>query len=374
MIDTQGEEKVAFIAHPVDLSIFKSYISSLRPDKEYADALVMKLFEWTPPYLVKEFPALSLDGSRAIDAQLYMVPFLPEMQAISVRKVIDKIDDVLALAKTHECTVAALGGFTSIVVQNLEENYSRKHGIRITSGNTLTAAIIIKSIEEIADRFGVDLSLSTMAIIGASGDIGSACMGHFCRKVKKLYLTARSLPTLAGVAKRYRDSASAEMVITDNNIEAVQQSPICIFVTSAYVSIFSEKNFTPGTIVCDASAPPNVKIDTGIRDDVFIYHGGIAAIPFPLEVGFDIGLASPSTFYGCQLEGLLLGLHPELLCSWGRGNITPDRLACFLALMDQYPSLRPVYTVGNISYDEDQIDAYAQRWRYLAPSSCISYK
>ncbi|MBN1290937.1 MAG: hypothetical protein JXB48_03780 [Candidatus Latescibacteria bacterium] len=362
-------EKVAFIAHPVDLGIFRSYIHSLRPDKQYDDRLLVKLFEWTPPYAVKQFSALSLDGHRAVDARLYMVPFLPEMQAISVKKVIDKIDKALSLAKTHGCTVAAMGGFTSIVLQNLEEDFSRKHGIRITSGNTLTAAIIIRSIEEIAGRFGVDLSSSTMAVIGASGDIGSACMGYFSRMVKKMYLTARSIPTLAEMVRRCRDCASAEMVITDNNIEAVEQSDICIFVTSAYVSLFTEKDFRPGTIVCDASAPPNVKLDTSLRDDVFIYHGGIATIPFPLEVDFDIGLASPLTFYGCQLEGLFLGLHPELPCSWGRGNITRERLARFLTLMDRYPSMRPVYTLGNICYNEAHIDAYARRWRYRHPVS-----
>ncbi|MBN1577637.1 MAG: hypothetical protein JW913_13845 [Chitinispirillaceae bacterium] len=356
-------EKVAFIAHPVDLGIFRSYIASLRPDKHYDDRLLIKLFEWTPPYAVKQFSSLSLDGHRAVDARLYMVPFLPEMQAISVKKVIDKIDTALALAKAQGCTVAAMGGFTSIVLQNLEENYSRRHGIRITSGNTLTASIIIRSIEEIAGRFGLDIASSTMAIIGASGDIGSACMGYFCQKVKKMYLTARSVPTLAEVVRHCRDSATAEMVISDNNTEAIEQSDFCIFVTSAYVSLFTEKDFKPGTIVCDASAPPNVKFDSGIRDDVFIYHGGIAAIPFPLEVDFDIGLSSPLTFYGCQLEGLLLGLHPELPCSWGRGNITQERLARFLALLDQYPLLHPVYSFGNLYYSEEMVDTYAQRWR-----------
>ncbi len=357
------KDKVAFIVHPVDINIFRSYVGSLRPDKRYADQTVMKLFEWMPPYKVKDFHSLSLDGHRKIDAGLYMVPFLPEMQAISVKKIVEKVDNALAQAKTDGCTVAALGGFTSIVLQGLEEDYASKHGIRITSGNTFTAAIIIRSIEEITERFGVVLSSSALAIIGASGDIGSACLGYFCSRVKKIYLAARNIPGLHKTAEQYRTSASAEMIICRDNLEAVNNAKICIFVTSAYGSLFTENDFQSGTIVCDASAPLNVKIEHKIRDDVFIYHGGIAAVPFPIELDFDIGLASPNTFYGCQLEGLLIGLHPNLPCSWGRGNITIAKLNNYFELMNEYPTVCPVFTLNDKFYTEEEITNYADKWQ-----------
>ena len=122
-------------------------------------------------------------------------------------------------------------------------------------------------------------------------------------------------------------------------------------------------DFKPGTIVCDASAPVNVAIEKELRDDVFIYHGGIAAIPFPLEIDFDIGLASPYTFYGCQLEGLLIGLHPELPCSWGRGNISLEKLGHYLDIFNQYQSLQAAFTLESIYYTEEQIDSYAKMWQ-----------
>lgn len=357
------DEKTAFIAHPVDMDILFACLDSIGFDKKCSREEAMQKFSEASPCTIKCFDGLSLDGRRAIDAELVMVPFLPQMNDMSIRKTVGKIDAALALAKNHGCTVAAMGGFTSIVLQNVEGDFERKHGIRITSGNTLTAAIIIRSIEELVTRFGIDLSSSTLAIIGASGDIGSGCMEYFCTRVKTMRCSARGIPVLAAVMERYRDTASAEMVMTDNNAEAVSGADICIFVTSANAALFTQKDFRPGTIVCDASAPVNIKLDGELRDDVFIYHGGIAHVPFALDAGFDIGLPSPKTFYGCQLEGLLIGLHPSLPCSWGRGNISLEKINAFLEVVERYPAIRPAFSIGFRAYDDECMERYAGTWR-----------
>ena len=356
-------EKTAFIVHPPDAHLFKSYIHFLRPDKSYRNELLIKLFEWTPSYKVKEFSNLGFNGNTGIDASFIMVPFLPEMRDISLRQVVEKIDSALEIATSAGCTVAAMGGFTSIVLQGQERDFAEKHGIRITSGNSLTATIILKSIESIAVRFGIDLSGASIAIIGASGDIGSACMGYLCTRVKQMYATGRSIYALEEAVNRHREYMSSDVVITDNNREAIENSRICIFVTSAYNYLFTVKDFKPGTIVCDASAPLNVKVDGPLRDDVFLYHGGVTSIPFPIVAGFDIGLPSTYTFYGCQLEGLLLGLYPDMPCSWGRGNISCDKLALFFRKFEECASMEIAFSIGNRMYSDEQMEAYARRWR-----------
>ena len=249
-----------------------------------------------------------ISGRKGIDASLIMVPFLPEMRDISHKRVIEKIDAALGIASQAGCSVAAMGGFTSIVLQGQEGDFARRHGLRITSGNSLTAAIILKSVQSLARTFAIDLAQTSIAIIGASGDIGSACMGYLCTRVKRLYVTGRSLPSLEEAVMRHRSYRSSDIVVTSDNREAIDNSRICIFVTSSYEHLFTSRDFKPGTVVCDASAPLNVKVEGPLRDDVFIYHGGIASIPFPINIGFDIGLPSPRTFYGCQLEGILLGM------------------------------------------------------------------
>lgn len=364
MLESYVPPKVAFIAHPVDIKIFRDYIHFLKPDKTYRDELLVKLFEWMPPYKIKDFTGLSSQDGNGINAAFYMVPFLPEMREIKVKRITEKIDQVLSLASAEGCSVAALGGFTSIVLQGQEADFSRKYNIKITSGNSFTAAIVVRSIEETAEKFGVDLKNSTVAVIGASGDIGSACMGYFCTRVKRLYAAARSIPSLSEVVARHAGYSTCETIITGDNREALDNSDICIFVTSAYTTLFTVDDFRPNTIVCDASAPLNVKTPVGrFRDDVFLYHGGIASIPYLIEIGFDIGLASPNTFYGCQLEGLVIAMHPELPCSWGRGNIQREKLNLFLKILDKHPEMSIAFSVGNHLYSNDEIAAYAKHWK-----------
>jgi fatty aldehyde-generating acyl-ACP reductase len=372
LVNSGRKTKVAFVGHPADMPLFRAYIRHLRPDKTYRDELLIKLFEWTPSYQVTEWKDLSFDGRTFFDAVLLMVPFLPEMRDIRLKKVVEKIDQALSIASQAGCTVAALGAFTSIVLQGQEKDFAQKHEIKLTSGNTLTAATIVRSIEKITAELGVDLNKATLGIVGASGDIGSGCVSYFGNKVRKMILTARSIGPLEVLRESRKDSLTCEVEITSDNNRAVLQSDIVVFVTSAYVPIYSQDDFKPGTIVCDASAPQNVTVTDPLRKDVFIYHGGIVSMPFKLDPGFDIGLASPDTFYGCQIEGLLLALDDSLPCSWGRGNITREKMELFFNMLDSLPSLGISFSAGRHIYTTDDLNQYKRSFLELTKNKEVA--
>jgi fatty aldehyde-generating acyl-ACP reductase len=361
--------KFACIGHPMDVEQFRAYVNALRagnnfPEKDFKDKLLIKLFEWTPSFKVKDISQVGFNGRETVDGIVVMVPFLPEMKDIRIKEIGDKIEDAIALSAKEGCTVAALGGFTSIILQGQEQNISEKHGIKLTSGNTLTAAIIVRSVEGIAKRFGVDLRQATMAIIGASGDIGSGVTGYFCDKVKSLFLTARGMIKLQEVRQKFKDSirCTIELLSEKDNRNAISKADVVIFVTSAYMEIIALSDFSPKTIVCDASFPLNVKINGTMRPDVFIYHGGIVSLPFEIDPGVDVGLASTNTFYGCQVEGILMALHPELPCSWGRGNISRGKLQLYCSVLDSTEKMNVAYTIGNMQYSEKEMTQYSVKW------------
>lgn len=355
--------KFALIGHPYDIDLFRKYIRYLKPEKTYRDELLIKLFEWAPAYKIKEWNDISLDGKTFTDGIMIMVPFLPEMKDIKLKKVTDKIEQAILKATKEGCTIASLGGFTSIIFQGKEKYLVDKYNIKITSGNSFTAALIIKSIEEITEKFGVNLKDQTLAIIGASGDIGSGCVTYFGDKIKKLILTARGIPMLENIVSKLKENIKCEVIIPDNNKSAVADSDIVILVTSSYESLFKLEDFKTKTIVCDASAPLNVKFNVeSLRPDVFLYHGGIASLPFKLDPGFDIGLASTSTFYGCQIEGILIAHNENLPCSWGRGNINKDKIELYLKKLNGNSFLKTVYTVGNKGYTDKELNNYSIKW------------
>ncbi|MBD3343429.1 MAG: hypothetical protein GF401_00030 [Chitinivibrionales bacterium] len=356
-------EKVAFVLHP-DLDLVIRNAKAVKPGKEIREELILKMFEWLPPFKHMDCDSLSLDGEHSVPGAFYIVPFLPEMETVKKDDIVKKIDQGLGLAKSQGCTVAAMAGFTSIMIQGLEKDLAKKHDIRITSGNTLTSAIVIHSVEEIAEKCAVDFQDATVAIIGASGDIGSGCFLYFAERAGKMILTARGLAPLNEFVNKYRGFFDCEIEVTDDNRYAADRADIIILATSSYTTIFDLQDFRPRKIVCDASVPPNVQADpAALRDDIFVYHGGIAVLPFHLNHGLNIGLAKGNHLHGCQTEGLLNALHPDLPCSIGRGNITARRISKFLRLMEKYPSLGVAFSIGNKEYTPEEIEAYAQRWR-----------
>jgi len=347
------------------MGLYRAYIRHLKPNKTYSDKLLLKLFEWAPSYKVTEWHGLTFDKKDYFDGHLIMVPFLPDMKDIRLRKVVEKIDQALSIAADSGCSVAALGAFTSIVLQGQEQDFAQKHEIKLTSGNTFTAAVIVRSIEKTAMEFGVDLSKATLGIVGASGDIGSACVSYFANKVNKMILTARSIGPLETLQQTIKDTMTCDVEITTDNNKAVQQADIVIFVTSAYVPMYSQDDFRPGTIVCDASAPQNVTVTDPLRKDVFVYHGGIVSLPFTLDPGFDIGLAAPDTFYGCQVEGILLALDDTLPFSWGRGNIIREKMDLFLKKLDGFSNLGISFSAGNHVYTNEELNQYKKSFLEL---------
>ena len=337
--------KFALIGHPADLPLFRAYINYLKPGKMFRDELILKLFEWTPPYKASSWNDVSLDGKTSGDGILVMVPFLPEMRDISLKTVIGKVEAAVAIAAAEGCSVASLGAFTSIVVQGKEAAIGRRHGINLTSGNTTTAALIVRSLEDLASRLHRPLSGETAAVIGASGDIGMGVTLWLGTRVKKLVLTARNGAMLEEMVARHRRDLACEIEITVDNGNAIKQSGVAVFVTSAYRPLFKQGDFNPGAIVCDASAPLNVSVDGEPRSDMFLYHGGIAKLPCRLDPGFDIGLAAPDHLYGCMTEGVLMAFNPQLPPSLGRGNITADTIQRSLEMLSHY-SITPAYSCG----------------------------
>lgn len=357
-------EKVGFVLHPTDLEMYQQNMLNMKPHKQYNDKLVLKLLEWSPSFRYKTFENVSYETSKTVPAALYLVPFLPQMRDIDMKKVTEKVIEAIRLAQQDGCTVVALGGFTSIVLQGQEDDLSRNFNIRITSGNTATATVIIRSLFELHNKFGLLPGKSKVAIIGASGDIGTGLFQYLGEHVDSLFLNARGKQVLENIVNKYRSFLDCDITVTDTIEEAVLNANVVIFVTSSNVPVFNLKDFKPGTIVCDASAPQNVNIpDNALRDDVFIYHGGIAQLPYEVDFGFNIGLAEKSHMHGCQFEGILNALKPDLPSSIGRGNINPRKINRFMNLFDELQIIRPVYTIGSYTYSDKDLSQYTEYFK-----------
>lgn len=169
---------------------------------EYAD---QGLDFWcsAPPQIVDSITVTSVTGQK-IEGQYVESCFLPEMLANRrIKAATRKILNAMAHAQKHGINITALGGFSSIIFENFNlEQFRQVRNIklefeRFTTGNTHTAYIICRQVEQASKQLGIELSNATVAVCGATGDIGSAiCRWLDARTdIKELLLIARNQET-----------------------------------------------------------------------------------------------------------------------------------------------------------------------------------
>lgn len=325
--------KFTIIGHPVDLNHLYSllgrwgFLAKLTPRD-----ILYKVLLKTPPYKYCEIPRIrSLTGAIASGYGI-VSPFLPQQVAFLPEEVvIKKVVQAVKLAERLGAKIAVLGGFTSIVGNEGEAVSKRVSNIAVTSGNTYTASLAIEGIVKAAKFMDLDLKDATMAVIGATGDIGSICTKFFSRKVKIINIAARNEKRLNEFADTVRNYGSCTVCVYKYTKDAVKNADIIFTATSAVSVLIVSEDLKPGSIVCDVALPANIaKEIVNKRDDVLVFEGGLAT-PFYREdiKTNELQRAMPqNSIYGCLAEGALLALDGRFEnYSLGRGNITEEKIS-----------------------------------------------
>jgi acetylornithine/succinyldiaminopimelate/putrescine aminotransferase/predicted amino acid dehydrogenase len=277
----------------------------------------------------------------------------------------DAMEDVAAavrLAKDRGAKIVGLGGYTSIVAQNLRALL--RLGTSLTTGNSYTVVSAIDAAMEAARITGRDLENNRAAIVGGGGSIGSALASLLAERVASLALVTRGSDSVSMRSRyavilarmvrhlarrrnqgtefqegsladrlsrlpcgeeltenqgRLRLSESAERRIleqaahlpirwTTDLAGTVAQSDLIFLATSSPEALVRSEMVRSGSVVCDLSRPANVGDELFHRRDVLVIDGGIVEVPGRPNLGFHFGLA-PGLAYACMAETIMLGLE-----------------------------------------------------------------
>jgi predicted amino acid dehydrogenase len=323
--------RFGFIVHPIDRQTFYGHLGLLGRlmkilPKGAADGITTSL---SCRRLV------SYDGIRfnkgSIAGDIITLPILPiQFASLGEEKVLKLIEKGIRMCESSGAGIVGLGGFTS-VVGNEGEALSKRVSVPLTSGNTLTASLALDGIYKAAHLMGTTLSDSTAAIIGATGDIGSICTKMLSRKVKKLNIAARNEKRLQEFADTVKSYGRADVEVFKYTKDAVRGADIVLSATSAVVTIIDPANLKPGAIVCDVAVPANIAREVALsRDDILVFEGGLAKLPYPKDIMNNIvlELLPQNSIYGCIAETMTLTLEGRFEpYSIGRGNITEKKLS-----------------------------------------------
>jgi fatty aldehyde-generating acyl-ACP reductase len=319
--------RFALIGHGRDARHCYSALSKKELDAApFSQERAFDLMEATGPYVADfwgpylETEAVSISGFQII------IAICPEFMRRRPKAAIAKIRMAVAAAASLGATVVTLGGLTSVLFRQEQTRAARSYRVAITSGNALTAAMTVRTVEEAARLRGLDLEETTVAILGAAGDIGSACSLVFCRRAHRLILAGRREHPLNQMAARCSSSpARAELSVRTDLKAAVRDADIVIAATSTPNLPLEPSSFKEEAIVCDVGYPRNIDRKTCARSDLWIFDGGLVSLPRSLPSQCDTGLPSPEICFGCYAEAIVLAL--EGAADWSDGTaITLERM------------------------------------------------
>ncbi len=285
-----------------------------------------------PPQTVDDIKVASITG-EIIHGKYVESCFLPEMLTQRrIKAAVRKILNAMAHAQKANIDITALGGFSSIVFENFSlQNNRQVRNVELdfrhfTTGNTHTAYIICRQVELGSRQIGLDLSQSTVAVCGATGDIGSGVCRWLSEKtsIQELLLVARNQERLHTLQSELGRGKILPME------EALSQADIVVWVASLPKGVeINPETMKKPSLVIDGGYPKN--FDTRIQNpEVFILKGGIVEHSLDIEwTMMDMAnMEVPNRqLFACFAEAMLLEFEKWYTnFSWGRNQITVAKI------------------------------------------------
>jgi fatty aldehyde-generating acyl-ACP reductase len=302
---SMGTAKFAFILHPLTIDdVFRKY----RFMKKWPVRLVESVVRKLPPLVTSRISGISSPYGSLEGMFVGVALTSRQMLELPPEVTLQKIIAAGRKAAREGAKIVGLGAMTA-VVGDAGITVARNLDIAVTTGNSYTVATALEGTRKAAEVMGIDLEKAEVAILGATGSIGSVCARILARKVNYMTLIARNIPRMERLAESIFQDTGLAVKVTSNVNEAVRKADVIIAVSSAADSLIRPEDLKPGAVVCDVARPRDVSVQVAqTRDDVLVIEGGIVEVPGDVEFNFNFGFP-PKTAYACMAETMILALE-----------------------------------------------------------------
>ncbi|WP_420644551.1 shikimate dehydrogenase [Candidatus Leptofilum sp.] len=300
------QDSFAFIIHPLNA---KRDVSRKYPSLGKLPAWLIEFLSiFYPPVFVSEIEGVqSTENGRTLKGWFVACSLTPNMMlSLPTKLVYRKIVQTGKLAEKLGARILGLGAFTSVVGDG-GITIAKQLNIPVTTGDSYTVAQAAHAIRKAAVLLDKPLASATVAIVGATGAIGSVCAQLLAPDCGKMLLIGRRTERLKEVATAVRQ-LGCQNVQVSANIDDLAQAHFIITVTSAVDAIIEPRHLCRGAVVCDVSRPRDVSKQVAEqRPDVLVIEGGMVEIPGPVNFNFNFGFP-PKMAYACMAETMALAL------------------------------------------------------------------
>jgi predicted amino acid dehydrogenase len=258
------------------------------------------------------------DG-RETEGWLVAVPLLPEqMLALPREEIYARVVRAVEIGAELGAQVAGLGAFTAVIGDG-GITIAERSPIPVTTGNSLTIAAGVASLFRAAKEMEIVLERASVAVIGATGSIGAACVRLIASHAGRVTLVARNETRLRNFFHDVEPELPPGSSYTTDLRTAVREASVILTATSSTQDIVEPEDVQPGAVICELSLPHDVsrRIATE-RPDVLVIEGGNMRMPGTPRMDrvlgegqFDFGLP-PGTALACLSETMVLALEERL--------------------------------------------------------------
>jgi fatty aldehyde-generating acyl-ACP reductase len=281
-----------------------------------------------PPLLISHITGLRSHTGAQAEGWFVACPFTPQrLMTLPTPVAYRKIVRTGRLAQELGARILGLGAFTH-VVGDAGLTISKHLNIPVTTGGSYTVAMAVQAVHEAARQIELDLDSATIAVVGASGAVGSVCARLLAWRCGRMVLVGlpRNVGRLQALQSRIEAERGAPTWLTVDDA-AIQEADIVITVTSARYPIIEPRHLRPGAVVLDVARPRDVSRRVAReRDDVLVIEGGMVAVPGPdLDFGFDFGFP-PRMAFACMAEAMILALEGRYESYTLGRNITVEQV------------------------------------------------
>ncbi|MCB8944096.1 MAG: shikimate dehydrogenase [Ardenticatenaceae bacterium] len=301
------EDSFAFIIHPIDpqRDVSRKFPTLGKLPVWLIDFLSL----FFPPIYISEITGIQSEANgRLLKGWFIACPLTPKrMMTLPPHIVYRKIIQTGRSAQKLGAKILGLGAFTSVVGDG-GITIARHLDLPVTTGDSYTIAMAVRAIEEAARLLDTSLEKTTVAIVGASGTIGSVCAQLLAGRVGKMILIGRRQEPLQNVATKTQARHQTNITIT-SDMNQLTQAQLIITVTSAIDAVIEAQHLRRGAIICDVARPRDVSQQVAQqRPDVLVIEGGMVAVPGNVDFGFNFGFP-PKMAYACMAETMALALE-----------------------------------------------------------------
>jgi len=298
--------KFAFIIHPIDLGYITKKIKLFRV---FPGSLTEKIVSHFPVYKASEIKGVKSPLAET-EGWFVVCPLTSrQMLELPEKYVLRRIIEAGKLAEKLGAGIVGLGAMTSVVGDagfSVAENLK----IAVTTGNSYTVAMALEGTRKAAEYAGVDIARAKVAVLGATGSIGSVCARILAGEAGDLTLVSRTPSRLERLAHQILHETGTAARLTTNTKEALRAADIVVTVTSAVDTVIEPQDLKPGAVVCDVARPRDVSVKVAAeRPDVLVIEGGVVDVPGDdVRFNFNFGFP-PGKAYACMAETMILALE-----------------------------------------------------------------